>query len=633
MSSTSSATVFSSTATPSSHVKAHRRRPGTGMAIHVDILLLCVLGAFILLALPQAIARFRSRSEWTDGYLFRSIRRKRNSGGHSPSGSRDEVSHGSDGVDEMNIEKLDGVSRGSDSDIDQKESTSECGAVDGVQSTKLPIHIPAWSTILPRLHSVIGLTIRPGYTVGKIILLLAYLGLLLYTGLLIMNPFKDPLWAGMVGTMQIPVVYVTATKNNVVGELIGKGYEKLNYLHRFAGRFVVLAVNVHAIGYFFYWIREGVITEHLKTYVKWGIVSLVSMDVLFAFSVSVIREMHYQFFYVSHVIAAVIMLVSAYLHVYQITPYVAAAVGVYGLDRLLRVLKGRIVTAQLSALPELEMARIEVPKINAGWRAGQHVRLKVLSTRMGWYGWFESHPFTIASVGEGHDGEGLVLLCKEAGNWTSKLLKLAQGGQRGEAGDTRKDVKILLDGPYGGPGHSIVSSFSGAMIVAGGSGVSYAMATVEDLLRKGLEGTSRVGVIELVWSVRNPAALIPLMPLFFDFLKQSKAARTSVTISVFYTRALEYEDALKPFQSLPRGLTLSPGRPRLPRILEGVVDRTSALDEAGGRPSDSRLTGVVIGVCGPIALSEEAGKAIRSIPAEKFKAVGGIELHEEIFAW
>lgn len=230
---------------------------------------------------------------------------------------------------------------------------------------------------------------------------------------------------------------------------------------------------------------------------------------------------------------------------YQITPYVAAAVGVYGLDRLLRVLKGRIVTAQLSALPELEMARIEVPKINAGWRAGQHVRLKVLSTRMGWYGWFESHPFTIASVGEvreslvamhatqlipfsvkGHDGEGLVLLCKEAGNWTSKLLKLAQGGQRGEAGDTRKDVKILLDGPYGmspdvlrscqgsqrfcvshaigGPGHSIVSSFSGAMIVAGGSGVSYAMATVEDLLRKGLEGTSRVGLIELVWSVRNP---------------------------------------------------------------------------------------------------------------------------------
>lgn len=70
-------------------------------------------------------------------------------------------------------------------------------------------------------------------------------------------------------------------------------------------RVLVLIKNV-----VFYWIREGVITEHLKTYVKWGIVSLVSMDVLFAFSVSVIREMHYQFFYVSHVIAAVIMLVS-----------------------------------------------------------------------------------------------------------------------------------------------------------------------------------------------------------------------------------------------------------------------------------------------------------------------------------
>ena len=79
-------------------------------------------------------------------------------------------------------------------------------------------------------------------------------------------------------------------------------------------------------------------------------------------------------------------------------PYVAIVAGFYGLDRVLRLVQARIVTAQLRPIPELGMTRIEVPSVNAGWRAGQHVRVRVLSSGMGVFGWMESHPFTIASV-------------------------------------------------------------------------------------------------------------------------------------------------------------------------------------------------------------------------------------------
>lgn len=79
-------------------------------------------------------------------------------------------------------------------------------------------------------------------------------------------------------------------------------------------------------------------------------------------------------------------------------PYVAIVAGFYGFDRVLRLVQTRIVTAQLRPIPELGMTRIEVPSVNAGWRAGQHVRIRVLSSGMGAFGWMESHPFTIASV-------------------------------------------------------------------------------------------------------------------------------------------------------------------------------------------------------------------------------------------
>lgn len=56
----------------------------------------------------------------------------------------------------------------------------------------------------------------------------------------------------------------------------------------------------------------------------------------------------------------------------------------------------------------------------------------------------------------------------------------------------------------GGPGHAVISSFSGAMIVAGGSGITYALSTVEDLLESRAAGAGRTRVVELVWSVQNP---------------------------------------------------------------------------------------------------------------------------------
>ena len=126
-------------------------------------------------------------------------------------------------------------------------------------------------------------------------------------------------------------------------------------------------------------------------------------------------------------------------------PFVLAAIGLYAFDYLLRCIKTRIHTATLRSIPELGVTRVEIPQINSGWRAGQHVRLRVLSSGMG-FGCMEVHPFTIASAD--NSPEGMVLLVKKVGGWTTKLYDIARTGRHSEAG-VGTNVKVMIDGPYG----------------------------------------------------------------------------------------------------------------------------------------------------------------------------------------
>src|SRR5271170_1668181 len=115
-------------------------------------------------------------------------------------------------------------------------------------------------------------------------------------------------------------------------------------------------------------------------------------------------------------------------------------------------------------------------------------------------------------------------------------------------------VHPILRTCIGGPGHSVFASYSAAVFVVGGSGISFGLSTVQELVQRDLEGASRVKVIELIWCVqdhgksysqfmcrhlmnqkKNVASLTPLLPLFTSLIQRSTF--TPLRISVFYTRA------------------------------------------------------------------------------------------------
>lgn len=93
-------------------------------------------------------------------------------------------------------------------------------------------------------------------TVGRASLVLlnfAVLLVLCFYGLNLTNQFdKESVGfrCGVVSIGQLPLVFLLSGKNNIVGFVTGVSYERLNWLHRWAARCMLLTATIH-MGYFF----------------------------------------------------------------------------------------------------------------------------------------------------------------------------------------------------------------------------------------------------------------------------------------------------------------------------------------------------------------------------------------------
>lgn len=589
------------------------------LVYHADILIFGIILIFALRTLPRAYARFSHRSEWSRGHRL-SFVPPRNKTINPVINLNPPISYPINDSSKSFV----------DLECDTDPSLTTCESLpyhprsshsrNAYHEKELPMapqHLPPPSFYFHPVSSILRYRVHDNYSIGQVLLMLVYTSIIFYVSFYKSNPFTDPHRTGFVITSQIPFVYALATKNNVIGFMVGVGYEKLNFLHRLVGRLMVIGANVHFLGYVYKWSLNGTIHKQLADdSIRWGIVALICLDLLGFCSTSFVRSKSYNLFLATHILGFSVFLFAACYHEPTCIPYVIGGVFFYALDHIVRAIKTRITTAKLRPIPELRIVRVEVPSLNAGWRAGQHVRLRVLSSSMGWWGWSEVHPFTIANTTQ--TPEGMVLMCKKTGRWTSSLLSMAQTSSYGESGkEAGRDVTVIVEGPYGGVGHTMMSRYSGALFVVGGSGISFALSAVHDLVRVGAD--SHIKIIDLVWSIQDPACLSPLVTQLASIVGRSTSAR--VRIHVFYTRAISTTFAS---MILPRGITLLPGRPNLDKLLDATVIDTMS---AGG------TNGVFVGVCGPVTLANATARVVNGIDARMRADVGGVELHEETFGW
>ncbi|OAX43426.1 hypothetical protein K503DRAFT_681157 [Rhizopogon vinicolor AM-OR11-026] len=589
------------------------------LVYHADILIFGIILIFALANLPKAYARFSRRSEWSEGHRLHSVVPRRSM---NPAINRNPpISYPIDSTKPSYVDFESSTDHSLTACVSLPYHPGNTRMKDHYNEKELPLapqRLPPPSYYL--LHSaasVLRYRVHDNYSIGQVLLMILYTSIIFYVSFYKSNPFTDPHRAGFVITSQVPFVYALATKNNIIGIMVGVGYEKLNFLHRLVGRLMVIGANVHFLGYVYKWSLDGVIYEMLaEDFVRWGIVALVCLDLLGFCSTSFVRSRSYNLFLATHIVGLNVFLFAACYHQPTCIPYVIAAVVFYSIDHVVRAVKTRIATARLRPVTELGITRVEVPSLNAGWRAGQHVRLRVLSSSMGWWGWSEVHPFTIANATQTQ--EGMVLMCKKTGRWTGSLFDMAQTSSYGESGkEAGRDVTVMVEGPYGGVGHTVMSSYSGAMFVVGGSGITFALSAVQDLIRA--SGDNDVKIIDIVWSIQDPGSLSPLVTQLASIVERGTTAR--VRVHVFYTRAISttFDGMI-----LPRGITLLPGRPKLAKLLDAVVTGTML---AGG------ANGVFVGVCGPVSLANLTASVVNGFDTRMRTAVGGVTFHEETFGW
>ncbi|KZT58484.1 hypothetical protein CALCODRAFT_495000 [Calocera cornea HHB12733] len=174
-------------------------------------------------------------------------------------------------------------------------------------------------------------------------------------------------------------------------------------------------------------------------------------------------------------------------HTHHAKPWIISGLAIYACDLVARMMRMRYKTAYLEPVGD-QMTLVHIPHAAGRWRAGQHVRLRlVLGTRI-----LQAHPLTIinsAPTGDKTRSQGMWLAARVAGDWTGELNGLG-----------KTHLRVIFDGPYGS---AQIQRKERTLCLAGGSGATFTLGVLDESITAVENGDQRVRVIEWVWFIRS----------------------------------------------------------------------------------------------------------------------------------
>lgn len=338
-------------------------------------------------------------------------------------------------------------------------------------------------------------------TLGRVLLVSAELVLVMLLCFYMMNPYDQWQWedigyrTGYIALAQLPLIFLLAGKNNIVGFLIGSSYEKLNWLHRWTARILFLTVTIHMGFWFVGWARYDYILHKMKedNITKRGFSAWCILLWIVLSSFAPIRRWNYEFFVIQHVVTFAGFIAAVYLHVpTEVKIWVWIPIGLVIFDRLARALL--VLYANLSVFRpkryregfwackatfeplRSDMTRIVIRNPPISWSVGQHVLLSCHSIAP-----FQSHPFTIASIPQ--DGT-MEFLIKSKSGGTKRFFEHAQKHQRlplTQANTLASHrASVVIEGPYGAI--RPLRQFDSLFLIAGSSGATFTVPLMRDVV-------------------------------------------------------------------------------------------------------------------------------------------------------
>lgn len=340
---------------------------------------------------------------------------------------------------------------------------------------------------------------------------------------------------GCVALAQLPLVFLLAGKQNIIGYLTGTSYERLNWLHRWVAKILWMTATIHMAFWFRSWARYNYIVTKLKNdyLTQTGFASWCILTAILITSFYPMRRLSYEFFVVSHIALFAGLIGAIYLHVEFSYGYIWACVGIFFLDRVLRALvtlwanisllhRGRqglwANKATLTPLPG-NVTRMTIDRPVISWKPGQHMFLSCHAVVP-----LQTHPFTASSLPS--DGKLEFLVQAQRGGtrrfhrWASKSQRLPDSENVASA--QRKYVGI--EGPYGS--HRPLQQFDSVVLFAGSTGATFTMPLMRDIVQRWRDEPSRTATkrIKFVWVIKSKDRLC----WFEDQLRQALRDATEV---------------------------------------------------------------------------------------------------------
>ncbi|GAA6052042.1 hypothetical protein JCM3770_002336 [Rhodotorula araucariae] len=511
----------------------------------------------------------------------------------------------------------------------EKDHGEKFDAVDIVERP-LPLRIVPVNGFLASARTLYNRTLLPtspifGLTWGQVLVCILYEAVIVFCLFYRCLDHRSN-WrrSADVSLAQLPAVFVLTTKNNALS-LLGKGYEKLNYLHRVAGRLCILGGLLHTL----FFLLKSPLNWNSSVHVS-GLVCTIASVLILVTSLSYFRNRFYQIFLASHIAGWISLIVALNFHVPDLArPYTVFVLTVYGIDVVCRLAKTRLGRASIVSLPG-QVTMVQSHALSTGWRAGQHVWLRVPAAAGVHRGW-ETHPFTIANAPSECsplDGShNLTLLAKATGGWTRAVQARAY-----EAVDPDEApvINCAIEGPYGGVMYTDFADSHAVLLVAAGSGITFCASILEELVHSATLGQLAARSVTLVWTVKDVAALESYQAFLTGLVAVTREKTClSLRVLLHVTRPPPGRAHCAIPSPVPFS-TLTFRRPDLGAILADTTAEVIASVQRKGLPGGG---GIVVGACGPKALVADVRGAVARVERGTAVVVGGITCHSESFGW
>lgn len=213
-----------------------------------------------------------------------------------------------------------------------------------------------------------------------------------------------------------------------------------------------------------------------------------------------------------------------------------------------------------------------------------------------------------------------------SGDWTRALNAHAL---EIESEKGPNSIMVMLDGPYGGSSIDL-GEYETVLLVAGGSGVTFTLALLDDLVgrivRCGRKDGERTQRIEFAWCVRSYGNIRWFASMLSDIAAFAHDGGVDLHISVFVTCLCDPEAV----PDVPN-MNVIVEKPSVQRMI-GVLVRPQ--DEERGEKQTKVLTGGGLGIAvsGPASLTREATNAVACLSLADRLCIGKVGVHTELFA-